>query len=189
MSELYYIGEIEERDGKFFVGDVSDYEAYYGVSGAVEYLWGIYGEVDRVWVLGEDELPEDVLDVRGMLPVDKDVPAAVIAVRRPSGKIRYCGLFPVDRPWYKVCGIKKSDLGDAYETFQSKWLPQEPVDLTDYILLEFPDGYVVYILGQDELPDDVDDIRKCVENEPDVIIAVKSFDGDVWYQGLNQINK
>ncbi len=189
MAELYYIGEIEELDGKFFVGDVFDYGAYYGVDDAEEYLWGIYGEVDHVWVLGEDELPGDAMDIRGMLWVNKDVPVAVIAVRGPSGKICYRGLFPVDRPWYKVCGIKKSDRGDAYETFQSKWLPEAPVNLTDYILLEFPDGYVVYILGQDELPDDVDDIRKCVKNEPDVIIAIKSFDGDVWYQGLNVINK
>jgi hypothetical protein len=188
MAELYYIGEIKEMDGKFFVGDVFDREAYYSVTDAKEYLCGIYGEEGDVWVLGEDELPEEVLDIRGMLQSDKDAPAAVIAVRGPSGKIRYRGLFPVDRPWYRVCGIKKSEHGDAYETFQSEWLPQAPVDLADF-LLEFPDGCVVYILGQDKLPDDVDDIRGRVENEPDVIIAVKSFDGDVWYQGLNQINK
>jgi len=46
-------------------------------------------------------------------------------------------------------------------------------------------GAECFILGQDALPEDIEDIRGRIHNEPPIVVAVKSREDDrVWYRGL-----
>ncbi len=46
-------------------------------------------------------------------------------------------------------------------------------------------GAECFILGRDELPEDIEDIRGRILSEPPIVVAVKSReDGRVWYRGL-----
>lgn len=97
--------------------------------------------------------------------------------------------------WYRVCGIRDiNSAGDdpfAYEPFYDpKYYPEQPIQLHDYVSSFLLQEYKAFILGQDNLPDDVKDIRGLIKDEPDVVIAVESLDGEsMWYEGLNVINK
>ncbi len=61
----------------------------------------------------------------------------------------------------------------------------EPWYLYEWILNVEGQGYECFILGQDELPDGIEDIRGKIHNEPPIVIAVREReDGQVSYRGL-----
>jgi hypothetical protein len=63
--------------------------------------------------------------------------------------------------------------------------PGEPWDLYAWIAEVEGQGMECFILGKDELPKDIEDIRGHILSEPPIVVAVKSReDGRVWYRGL-----
>lgn len=60
----------------------------------------------------------------------------------------------------------------------------EPWDLYAWIAEVEGQGSEVFILGQDPLPDGIEDIRGRINNEPAIVIAFKNEDGYIGYRGL-----
>lgn len=62
-------------------------------------------------------------------------------------------------------------------------------DLTD-LLGEIGNNVDEYwVLGEDELPEGVEDIRGKIYNEPDIVIAVKDKWGNISYSGVGIFEK
>ncbi len=88
--------------------------------------------------------------------------------------------------------VKKQDGCSHYVAYTTKAMLNAPVSVGRDNNFGYTEHYRVYVLGQDKLPPDVKDIRRYFfmpkKDVPSLMIAVKSDDGEVWYEGLDAIN-
>ncbi len=180
---LYFKAELyESNDGSYRIGEVSEIpQSKEDILQDLEYM------AESLYIFGEEELPEGLEDIRPRLRLRKDEiePAFIIARLDWRDEITdYYALLPIQSgEWYYDCQIIR------HWRDKNRWicseLGSEPITLDEYKKLQ--NGRDYWILGEEELPEDIEDIRGKIKDGPDTIFAVKEEDGITNYFGLVEI--
>ncbi len=180
---LYFKTQIyESNDGSYRIGEVSEIP-----QSKEDILQGLEYMAESLHIFGEEKLPEGLEDIRPKLKLrdGETEPALIVARLDWRDEItEYFGLIPAsDGEWYYDCQIIR------HWRDENLWicseLGSEPTTLDEYKKLQ--NGRDYWILGEDDLPEDIEDIRGKVEDEPDIIFAVKEEDESINYFGMVEI--
>lgn len=168
----------------------------------------------KYWVIGNEPLPDWVEDIRGKIVLNRceREPDILVAITRANGEMFYYGFLSLKNDKYDVSRIKshKAYKSDKYRPWSyvmsvhnhrheyESWCKDQFLEALDRKYGE-EGGY--WILGESELPDEVEDIREnfrqlynakdqfAVE-EPDIFIVARNngedeYDNDEFiYYGM-----
>lgn len=182
MGMLYYEAELyEDEDGYYMVGYVPEIP----ISKDDALAAFEYGGSDVLHLFGEEPVPEGVEDIRPKirLRAGEVEPEYVVAVLDSyDGTTSYYALIPAEGTWYYQCSVVPSN------SAVGEWVCGEYISKP--IAFESFDGYMYlngkeyWVLGKDDLPEDVENIKGRVLNEMELLVAVREPDGGVSYFGF-----